>query len=337
MQYTILINQLQAVRISEQTKIELDVADMAIFQFIVDFANSPNCKRDDEWFWITTKKIIAELPLIGLKWRQIHNRLNKLVAAKLLIRNPRNEQQSISLFKFGENYDGYLFDSTVAENYNPPLQNFATPVAENYNPPLQKNATNHITNISSNHLSNNHSIDNFREVVRDFPENHAADGGGSPKKNENSDGTYWDDGTQTPAAESGKEKKGSAEKKEKKPDIDFAAIAEQFNRIMDENGAVVPRVTRITDRRKTMLASRLKEYPNTDFEQLFTRIAKSDFLNGGGPSGWVMDFDWLIRPNNYPKVIEGNYDNGRHPKKNGQTDVRRFAGEQQTAKRDLNW
>ncbi len=327
MQYTILINQLQAVRISELTKIDLDVADMAIFQFIVDFANSPNCKRDDEWFWITTKKIIAELPLLRLKWRQIHNRLNKLVAAKLLIRNPKNKQQSISLFKFGENYDGYLF-------YDP-MQKIADPYVNNCIDPMQKNATNHITNISSNHLSNNHSIDNFREVVRDFPENHAADGGGSPKKNENSDGTYWDDDTQTPGDE--KEKKGSAEKKEKKPDIDFTAIAEKFNRIMDENGAVIPRITRITDRRKTMLASRLKEYPNTDFEQLFTRIAKSDFLNGGGPSGWVMDFDWLIRPNNFPKVIEGNYDNGRHPKKNRQTDVRRFAGEQQTAKRELNW
>ena len=324
MQYSILINQLQAVRISELTKIDLDVADMVIFQFIVDFANSPNCKRDDDWFWITTKKIIAELPLFRLKHRQICNRLNKLVAAKLLIRNPNNQRQSISLFKFGENYDGYLF-------YDP-MQKIADPYVNNCIDPMQKIADNHIINISNNHLSNNHNNDNIN-VVRDFPENHAPDGGVSPEKNENSDGTYWDDGANIPAPESGKEKKGCAEKKE----IDFPAIAEQFNRIMDANGATIPRITKITDRRKTMLASRLKEYPDTDFEQLFTRIAKSNFLNGGGPSGWVMDFDWLIRPNNFPKVLEGNYDNGRQPRKAGQTDPRKFAADKLTAKRDLDW
>ena len=106
---------------------------------------------------------------------------------------------------------------------------------------------------------------------------------------------------------------------------------------MDANGAAIPRITKITDRRKTMLASRLKEYPDTDFEQLFTRIAKSNFLNGGGPSGWVMDFDWLVRPNNFPKVLEGNYDNGRQPRKTGQTDPRKFAADKLTAKRDLDW
>lgn len=62
--------------------------------------------------------------------------------------------------------------------------------------------------------------------------------------------------------------------------------------------------------RKRLTLARLKEYGIEGFQTAIERIKESDFLQGkhkGNP--WVITFDWLIKPNNFPKVIEGNYDN----------------------------
>lgn len=36
-------------------------------------------------------------------------------------------------------------------------------------------------------------------------------------------------------------------------------------------------------------------------------INYSSFLRGQSKSNWIITFDWLIRPNNFIKVLEGNY------------------------------
>lgn len=38
------------------------------------------------------------------------------------------------------------------------------------------------------------------------------------------------------------------------------------------------------------------------------RIRKSTFLQGQNKRGWVITFDWFVKPNNFLKVLEGNYD-----------------------------
>ena len=65
-----------------------------------------------------------------------------------------------------------------------------------------------------------------------------------------------------------------------------------------------------TGDRKRMTIARLKEYGVDGFRNAVERIKVSDFLQGkhnGKP--WSITFDWMIRPNNFPKVLEGNYDN----------------------------
>ena len=55
--------------------------------------------------------------------------------------------------------------------------------------------------------------------------------------------------------------------------------------------------------------ARLKEYGIDGFKDAIEKIKQSDFLQGkhkGKP--WAITFDWLIKPSNFPKVIEGNYD-----------------------------
>lgn len=91
-------------------------------------------------------------------------------------------------------------------------------------------------------------------------------------------------------------------------EIDFVAVKEFFNRTMEN--ASIPKIrTKIDGRRKEMLIARVREYGIDMVYEVITKAAASSFLNGGGNRGFVADFEWLMRPNNFPKVLEGNYDN----------------------------
>lgn len=57
-----------------------------------------------------------------------------------------------------------------------------------------------------------------------------------------------------------------------------------------------------------MLKARLKDYDEQQVIETFGKAAASSFLNGGGSSGFIANIDWVLRPNNFVKVLEGNYD-----------------------------
>lgn len=61
--------------------------------------------------------------------------------------------------------------------------------------------------------------------------------------------------------------------------------------------------------RYKQLNARVKEYGLEKVLEAIKSIDKSNFLKGENDRGWIINFDWLIRPNNFLKVIEGNYIN----------------------------
>ncbi len=89
--------------------------------------------------------------------------------------------------------------------------------------------------------------------------------------------------------------------------IDFNSIKEFFNKSME--GRAIPKIrTEIGDRRKAMLRARIQQYGIDTVYEVISKAAKSSFLNGGGNKGFIANFEWLMRPNNFPKVLDGNYD-----------------------------
>ncbi len=92
-----------------------------------------------------------------------------------------------------------------------------------------------------------------------------------------------------------------------KKESELDNIVSLYNAVMS-NKAIKP-ISRLTDKRKQSMRARLREYGYQSVEEVIRKAAASDFLNGKNNRGWTADFDWLFKPNNFPKVLEGNYDN----------------------------
>lgn len=93
--------------------------------------------------------------------------------------------------------------------------------------------------------------------------------------------------------------------------LDLKAFADFFNKTMAAQGAQIPQVRAIPpkSKRTAFLLARLREYGKEALAAVVKKAAASDFLNGGGSRGFVADFEWLFRPNNFPRILEGTYDN----------------------------
>ena len=59
--------------------------------------------------------------------------------------------------------------------------------------------------------------------------------------------------------------------------------------------------------RYKMLKTRINEFGIEKVIEAIESINNSDFLKGQNDRSWVITFDWLIKPNNFTKVLEGNY------------------------------
>lgn len=59
--------------------------------------------------------------------------------------------------------------------------------------------------------------------------------------------------------------------------------------------------------RYKLLNARIKDYGMDSILTAIDMVGKSSFLKGNNTKGWTITFDWLIKPNNFIKVLEGNY------------------------------
>lgn len=61
-------------------------------------------------------------------------------------------------------------------------------------------------------------------------------------------------------------------------------------------------------KRYDMLRARIRSYGIDKVLEAIENIKNSAFLCGNNKNGWSITFDWFVRPNNFIKVLEGNYD-----------------------------
>lgn len=97
----------------------------------------------------------------------------------------------------------------------------------------------------------------------------------------------------------------------------YQKVIDLFNEVC----VSLPKVTKITEPRKKAIKRASQDLSTLEqFKQLFETVEKSDFLTDRAGKGWKCGFDWIMKPANLQKILEGNYNN-RNGKPTMQGDV----------------
>lgn len=66
-------------------------------------------------------------------------------------------------------------------------------------------------------------------------------------------------------------------------------------------------VKRMTPKREQAVKARIRQNHMEDILEAIENIRHSSFLQGQNKEGWMITFDWFLKPGNFAKVFEGNY------------------------------
>ncbi|NYD88773.1 hypothetical protein [Sphingomonas melonis] len=83
-------------------------------------------------------------------------------------------------------------------------------------------------------------------------------------------------------------------------------VVEAWNEMASRIG--LPTVRKLTADRRKRLNARLREHPVEHWTEAIGAIERSPFLRGDSRGGWRADFDFLLQPSSFLKLIEGSYD-----------------------------
>lgn len=85
---------------------------------------------------------------------------------------------------------------------------------------------------------------------------------------------------------------------------DVQRIITEWNRL--EEIGINP-VKRMTPKREQAVKARIRQNHIDDILEAIENIRHSSFLQGQNKNGWMVTFDWFLKPGNFAKVFEGQY------------------------------
>lgn len=87
---------------------------------------------------------------------------------------------------------------------------------------------------------------------------------------------------------------------------DFVTL---WNEAVKAGGSRVRPIRAITEgtQRHMRLEVLLKDYGAQAIKEAIARLFATPYTNGGSSIGWLPTFDWFIQPDNFQKVLEGNF------------------------------
>lgn len=85
---------------------------------------------------------------------------------------------------------------------------------------------------------------------------------------------------------------------------DVQRIIDEWNTL--EEFGITP-VKRMTPKREQAVKARIRQNHMDDILEAIENIRHSSFLQGQNKEGWMITFDWFLKPGNFSKVFEGNY------------------------------
>lgn len=79
-------------------------------------------------------------------------------------------------------------------------------------------------------------------------------------------------------------------------------VADAFNTTTS-----LPQIKILSRAQKDLVLKAVEEFGIDKIYHSFDMIGKSEFLHGKNRNGWVATFDWVIKPENIAKILNGNY------------------------------
>lgn len=73
----------------------------------------------------------------------------------------------------------------------------------------------------------------------------------------------------------------------------------------------------LTEKRRKAINARIREHGFEKVSLMLQNASKSSFLAGQNNRGWTADLDWLFKPENFAKTLEGKYDDRNKPEFQG--------------------
>ena len=84
----------------------------------------------------------------------------------------------------------------------------------------------------------------------------------------------------------------------------------------------MPTLRSMQKQRQKQIAARIREYGEEVFFDAMKKAVASDFLNGKNRRGWIASFDWFVKPTNFAKVVDGNYNDSARKVRTEKADQR---------------
>lgn len=85
---------------------------------------------------------------------------------------------------------------------------------------------------------------------------------------------------------------------------DIQKVINEWNTL--EEFGITP-VKRMTPKREQAVKARIRQNHMDDILEAIENIRHSSFLQGQNKNGWMVTFDWFLKPGNFAKVFEGQY------------------------------
>ena len=102
------------------------------------------------------------------------------------------------------------------------------------------------------------------------------------------------------------EKNGSSSSSQEEQDCPFSEIKDLYHKIC----VSFPKIIDIDEKRREAIAAQWEKNRSLDtFEKLFRIAEDTPFLKGKNERNWRADFDWMMKPENFLRILEHKYDN----------------------------
>ena len=85
----------------------------------------------------------------------------------------------------------------------------------------------------------------------------------------------------------------------------------EYDSVIEDYHTLCPKMSKVqvlSEMRKKHIHARLTEFGREKITEAFRIAGQSSFLNGVNDRAWKADFDWMVKPENFIKVMEGKYD-----------------------------